>query len=142
MVLLQVICALQASSYELSVVDESVLITINDLHGALYVLQVNFNLGAVLKPVNKLFDGQLAVTINIYLRENLPKKYDLVFWNPTGDQTQSSSLELHGIHVILHIVIDIFAHLDLTIFFLLLLLDPRMVVCLFSSKSHISLPIE
>lgn len=95
MVLLQVVRALQTRCDELSVVNKPVLVRVDDLHRPLHITEVNLDLGAVLEPVNQLFNRQLPIAVEIDLGEDLSQQYNLVLRNPSCDQTQCCTLQLH-----------------------------------------------
>jgi hypothetical protein len=84
------------------------------------------------QPINQLFNRQLSISVEIDLGEDLSQQNNLVLRNPGSDQAQRCSLQLHRVHVVLHVCEDIGVHLDVRKFLVLLLLDPWVIISFFS----------
>ena len=94
MVLVQVVVAVQAGSDELSVVDVSVLVGVDDEQRLLELVLVDADIGRG-KTLLELFVAQLSVAIIVHLGEGLAQLLNLVFGDAGCDQTQRGTLELY-----------------------------------------------
>lgn len=141
MALLQVIVALQARRNELSVVNVSVLVRVDHIHGFLEVFVGQLAPFNLLDSFFELIDGKFAVTIFVKLTESFSQGFDLVLWYPWGYEGQSGSLEVHAFHVIPHVHDHIRVYHYLWVFFPLLHLDPGVVESFLRCEPKIGLPL-
>ena len=92
MVLLQVGLAVHAGRNKLSVVNQTILVTVDNLHSLFHVFNVQLNLWNIFHTCCQLVNGKLTVAILINFGENLPEQRDLVFRNTSRNQAQSCAL--------------------------------------------------
>jgi hypothetical protein len=80
------------------------------------------------QPVLQLLDRQLAVSVNVHFAECVSKVLDLVLGDAGGDKAEGGTLEVDGIHVVLHVDEYVFVYFDIFKFFIALLLDPWVLI--------------
>jgi hypothetical protein len=84
----------------------------------------------------------LPVAVYVHLGKGLTQRSDLVLRNTRCDETQGRTLQLHCVHVVLHVDEDIFVDFYVFKFFVALLLNPRVLVGLLCCQPHVSLALE
>jgi hypothetical protein len=132
----------QTCGYELCVVNQSVLICVDHFHRVDDIFLAQGDVWNLFKAIFKFFNCELSITIHVHLRKRVAQVLNLVFGNARRDETQSCAFQLHGIHVVLHVNEDVLVDLYVFKLFVALLLDPRMLVRLLGSESHVCLPIK
>ena len=142
MVLLQVVVTLEAARNELCVVDEAIAVRVHYVHKVSAVVLCHGASRNFLNSNLELFNGQLAISVLIKLRESVAQCLDLVLRDSRSDQGKGSALEILGLNVIAHVLYYINGNGHLLFLLLTLSLDPGVIEGLFSSETHVCLSLE
>ena len=86
MALLQVVVRLQARGDELRVVDQTILVGVDNIHGVKQLSLRQIDLIDLLHALFELLKGERAITVLVHLSERHAKGLNLVFWNTGGNQ--------------------------------------------------------
>lgn len=82
MVFLQVVVTLQATCYELCVVNEPIAIRIHYVHEINAIILSHGASRYLLYANLKLLDRELSISVLVKLRESVTESLDLILWDP------------------------------------------------------------
>ena len=142
MALLQVVVRLQARGYELRVVDQTVLVRVDHVHGVEQLGLSQVDLIDLLHALLQLLERQRAVAVLVHLGEGDAKGLNLIFGDARSDQGKRGTLQLQRIHVCLDIREDVWADLNIAELSFTLLLNPGVIIGFLGGQTHVSLSLE